>query len=301
VKIAAIDIGSNAIRLQITRVLEFEGQITFKKLEYIRFPLRLGHDVFTLKKIGPAKEESFMKLMQAFKNMLDLYEIEHYFGCATSAMRESENGELIVERVKNELDLELNIISGDKEAEMINDVISLNLLDDQAYIHIDVGGGSTELNFYKNRKKIDSKSFQLGSVRTLESYDSPQVWKDMLKWISDLTIGHKGKITAIGTGGNIGKIYEISKVKTKRRTSIDTLIRVQELLKSMTYEERMNKLQLNPDRADVIIPASEIYIGVMQAAKSRTILVPDIGLKDGINHYLYTKFYPTKGKVWVKN
>jgi exopolyphosphatase / guanosine-5'-triphosphate,3'-diphosphate pyrophosphatase len=301
VKIAAIDIGSNAIRLQITRVLEFEGQITFKKLEYIRFPLRLGHDVFTLKKIGPAKEESFMKLMQAFKNMLDLYEIEHYFGCATSAMRESENGELIVERVKNELDLELNIISGDKEAEMINDVISLNLLDDQAYIHIDVGGGSTELNFYKNRKKIDSKSFQLGSVRTLESYDSPQVWKDMHKWISDLTIGHKGKITAIGTGGNIGKIYEISKVKTKRRTSIDTLIRVQELLKSMTYEERMNKLQLNPDRADVIIPASEIYIGVMQAAKSRTILVPDIGLKDGINHYLYTKFYPTKGKVWVKN
>ncbi len=301
VKIAAIDIGSNAIRLQITRILEFEGQITFKKLEYIRFPLRLGHDVFTLKKIGTEKETGFMKLMQAYKNMIDLYEIEHYFGCATSAMRESTNGKQIVERVKNEIGLKLNIISGDKEAEMINDVICLNLPDDQAYIHIDVGGGSTELNFYKNRKKTNSKSFKLGSVRTLESNDSPLVWKSMRKWIAEQLAGHKGKVTAIGTGGNISKLYELSKVKTKRRTSIDTLIRVREFLREMTYEERMNKLQLNPDRADVIVPASDIYIGVMQAARSRMILVPDIGLKDGINHYLYNKFYPNKGQVWVKN
>ena len=300
-KIAAIDIGSNAIRLQITRILDFEGQITFKKLEYIRFPLRLGHDVFTLKNIGAEKEAGFMKLMQAYKNMIDLYEIEHYFGCATSAMRESGNGKMIVERVKNEIGLKINVISGQKEAEMINEVICLNLHDDQAHIHIDVGGGSTEINFYKNRKKINSKSFKLGSVRRLESNDSPAVWKSMRKWIASQLINHKGKVTAIGTGGNINKLYEISQVKTKRRTSIDTLLKVRDFLNTMTYEERMNKLQLNPDRADVILPAADIYIGVMQAAKARTILVPDIGLKDGINHYLYNKFYPNKGKVWVKN
>lgn len=299
-KFAAIDIGSNAVRLQITKVLEYEHQITFKKLEYIRFPLRLGHDVFSLGKIGEEKELGFMKLMQAYKNMIDLYEIKHYYGCATSAMRESENGKAIVNRVEDEVGLKINIISGQKEAELINEVISLNL-DEQAYIHIDVGGGSTELNLYKNQKKILSQSFKLGSVRRLEHRDSPKVWESMQKWVQDQLIGHKGKITAIGTGGNINKLYELSQTKSKRRMSLTTLMKVQDYLRNMSLDDKLIRLQLNPDRADVIVPASEIYIGVMEAAKAKTIYVPDIGLKDGINHMLYEKHYPSKGKVWVKN
>jgi exopolyphosphatase/guanosine-5'-triphosphate,3'-diphosphate pyrophosphatase len=300
VKFAAIDIGSNAIRLQLTKVLEFENRITFKKLEYIRFPLRLGHDVFSIGKIGSEKEEAFMKLMHAYKNMIDLYEIIHYYGCATSAMRESENGIDIVRRVQEEVGLELNIISGQREAEMINTVISLNL-DNQTYIHIDVGGGSTELNFYRNQEKVLSESFNLGSVRRLEKNDSPQVWEAMQKWIQDQLKGNKGRIVAIGTGGNINKLYELSKVKSKRIMSINTLIKMQEYLKGTTLDDRLNRLQLNPDRADVIIPASEIYLSVMRFAGAKSIYVPDIGLKDGINYYLYDKYYPSKGKVLVRN
>ncbi|MFT6867930.1 MAG: exopolyphosphatase/guanosine-5'-triphosphate,3'-diphosphate pyrophosphatase [Cyclobacteriaceae bacterium] len=299
-KFAAIDIGSNAIRLQLTKVLEFENRITFKKLEYIRFPLRLGHDVFSIGKIGSEKEEAFMKLMHAYKNMIDLYEIIHYYGCATSAMRESENGIDIVRRVQEEVGLELNIISGQREAEMINTVISLNL-DNQTYIHIDVGGGSTELNFYRNQEKVLSESFNLGSVRRLEKNDSPQVWEAMQKWIQDQLKGNKGRIVAIGTGGNINKLYELSKVKSKRIMSINTLIKMQEYLKGTTLDDRLNRLQLNPDRADVIIPASEIYLSVMRFAGAKSIYVPDIGLKDGINYYLYDKYYPSKGKVLVRN
>lgn len=299
-KFAAIDIGSNAIRLQITKVLELENQITFKKLEYIRFPMRLGHDVFTDGKIGEEKQVGFMRLMTAYKNMIDLYAVDHVYGCATSAMRESENGKELVRLVEELIGLKINIISGVKEAEMINDVISLNL-DEQNYIHIDVGGGSTELNFYQNKKKIISKSFKLGSVRRLEHHDSPQAWKSMNKWVLENSKNMKGKITAIGTGGNINKLYELATVKKKRKMSLETLMRTQDILKNMTLEDRMVRLQLNPDRADVIVPASEIYIGVMQAARAKSVIVPDIGLKDGINYYLYNKYYPTKGRVWVKN
>lgn len=299
-KLAAIDIGSNAIRLQITRVIEFEQMITFKKLEYVRFPLRLGQDVFDTGKIGPEREEKFMKLMVAYKNLIDLYQIDHYYGCATSAMRESANGKQIVERVRSELGLKLNIISGEREAELINNVIGLNL-DEKMYLHIDVGGGSTELNLYKNRQKVLSKSFKIGSVRRLAHHDTPKAWKALEKWVSDQVLGYKGAITAIGTGGNINKIYELAQLGKKRRMSLEMVMRVQQMLRSMTLEERMARLQLNPDRADVIVPASEIYVGAMKAARARSIVVPDVGLKDGINYYLFEKYYPSKGKVVVKN
>jgi len=299
-KFAAIDIGSNAIRLQITKVLEFEHQITFKKLEYVRFPLRLGHDVFTYKRITEENQERFMKLMTAYKHLIDLYQVDHFYGCATSAMRESENGKELAQRTFNELGLKLNIITGAREAEMINDVISLDL-DEKTYLHIDVGGGSTELNFYYKQKKVVSKSFKIGSVRRLEHHDSPKVWKDMQNWVQDQLKGHKEKVTAIGTGGNINKIYELSPRATKRRISLDSIMRVQDYLRNLTLEERLNRLQLNPDRADVIIPASEIYVHAMQAAKTKSMIVPDVGLKDGINYYLFEKYYPSRGKIFVKN
>ncbi|HCX23719.1 MAG: phosphatase [Flammeovirgaceae bacterium] len=299
-KLAAIDIGSNAIRLQITRVIEFEKMITFKKLQYVRFPLRLGQDVFTNKMISPHNQERFIKLMTAYKNLMDLYEVDHYFGCATSAMRESKNGKELVQRTLDEVGLKINIISGMKEAEMINSVISLDL-DDKIYLHIDVGGGSTELNFYYKQQKVASKSFKIGSVRNLQHHDSPKVWKEIEKWVKDELHGHKEKVTAIGTGGNINKIYELSPRASKRKISLENIMRVQDYLRNLTLEERLNRLQLNPDRADVIVPASEIYVHAMKAAKSKTMLVPDVGLKDGINYYLFDKYYPSRGKIFVKN
>lgn len=299
-KLAAIDIGSNAIRLQITKVIEFEKLITFKKLEYVRFPLRLGHDVFKDKRISPEREEKFMKLMSAYRSLIDLYEIEHYYACATSAMREAENAKAIIERTRKETGLKIHIISGEREAELINNIISLDL-DEKVYLHIDVGGGSTELNFYKNKMKVLSKSFKVGSVRRLDHADSPKTWIGMQKWIREQVKDYKGTITAIGTGGNINKIYEIAQVGKKRRISLDLVMKVQDFLRNMTFEERTSKLQLNPDRADVIIPAAEIYVHAMQSARAKAIIVPEVGLKDGINYYLFEKYYPTKGKVWVRN
>ena len=300
-KLAAIDIGSNAVRLQITRVLEYEKIITFKKLEYVRFPLRLGHDVFSEGRISEYNKNRFFKLMTAYKNLIDLYEIDAFYGCATSAMRESENGHSIVEMVNEALDLQIQIISGAEEADMINKVI-LQGLDLGHYIHIDVGGGSTELNIYEQHQKVHSNSFKLGSVRTLEHSDQPEVWDQMKEWIQTHAIKEGEKITAIGTGGNINKLFELSRSNTKtRKMSLDVLMRTRDVLKNLSLEDRLNKLQLNPDRADVIIPASDIYIEVMQRALAKHIMVPDVGLKDGINYHLYSLHHPTNDKVFVKN
>lgn len=287
-KLAAVDIGSNAIRMQITSVSQYEGKINFKKVEYLRFPLRLGLDVFHQQKISDTNRRKFIKLMKAFKILIDLYEVDDYMACATSAMRESSNGKEIALEVKEEIGLKINIIDGNREAELIN--ISLNkFFDEKTYLHIDVGGGSTELNIYKNREKIASKSFQIGSVRALEDKVATPVWSTMEKFVYKHLENVSG-VTSIGTGGNINKIFELSQPrKNKRYLDLSKIDEVLTQLQSMTFEERVNKLNLNNDRADVIIPAGKIYQQVMQAAKSKKMLVPDLGLKDGIIHLLYER------------
>ncbi|MFZ6663293.1 Ppx/GppA phosphatase family protein [Peijinzhouia sedimentorum] len=287
-KIAAIDIGSNAIRLQITSVLEYEESITFKKIEYVRFPLRLGQDVFTEKLIKPDTEEKFVKLMRSFKILIDLFEVDIYRACATSAMREAKNGATIAARVLNEIGLKIDIINGDKEAEIINNSLS-SYLEDKAYLHIDVGGGSTELNIYVNKQKVAANSFKIGSVRRLSFHQSPLVWKRMEDWIKQNIKKEYGRITAIGTGGNINKLADLAKKKPGKTISIKKIEAVREYLAGFTLEERINKLQLNPDRADVILPASDIYMFAMKAAKATNILVPDMGLKDGMIQDMYKK------------
>lgn len=287
-KLAVVDIGSNAIRFQITNVIEYQGQVKFKKIEYVRFPLRLGKDVFQNNMIGPAKEEKFLKLMHAFKLLIELYEVDDYLICATSAMRESQNGQYIVQKVQEDLNLMVNIINGNEEAEIINKAIQANL-DEKPYLHIDVGGGSTELNLYINREKINAESFKLGSVRRLGHFDLPQIWEEMEDWINfNVTKKYKGLI-AIGTGGNINKIMELARKKSGQPIMISKIEDVQKYLNSYTLEERINLLQLNPDRADVIIPASEIYLAVMRAAKAKKIIVPDVGMKDGMVQILYER------------
>lgn len=291
-KLAAIDIGSNAIRFQVTNVINYGGELSFKRLEYIRFPLRLGTDVFKNRSIGPEKEDRFFRLMNAFKLLIDLYEVDDYYACATSAMRESLNGRSIVQKVEELLGLEIHIIDGNEEARFINNVL-LKDLDKNCYLHIDVGGGSTELNIIRNGENVKSSSFKLGSVRTLEQATTQLETQKMVAWINDNLKPEYGLVKAIGTGGNIQKLYELSYKSTKERLAdITSLEPTLAYLKNLSQDEKINKLRLNPDRADVIVPAGNIYIDAMKAAKAQKILIPDIGLKDGIMQMLYEKHIP---------
>jgi len=287
-KLAAIDIGSNAIRLQISSVIERDKKVLFKKLEYVRFPLRLGHDVFTSNRISEPSIAKFKKLMKTYKLLLELYEVDSYMFCATSAMRESENGEELARQVKEEYGVEINIIDGHLEAEFINKAIS-SYLDNETYLHIDVGGGSTELNLFVNGKKKNTRSFKIGSVRVLEHHDSPLMWTDMEKWVKDHVKKEYGKLTAVGTGGNISKIFELAKKKPGQHLSIKKVKEIKDMIAAHTLEQRIYELQMNPDRADVIVPASDIYTKVMEWAHAKNIIVPDVGLKDGILLHLFEK------------
>jgi exopolyphosphatase / guanosine-5'-triphosphate,3'-diphosphate pyrophosphatase len=285
-KLAAIDIGSNAIRFQVSTVLDNAPALVFKKLEYIRFPLRLGHDVFSTGRISDKSVSKFKKLMKAFRLLIELYEVSDYMFCATSAIRESENGAELVSEVFNELGITIHIIDGNREAELINRAIS-SYLTQKTYLHIDVGGGSTELNLYVKGDKIKTRSFKIGSVRVLEHNDSPVMWEDMEHWVKANIKKEYGKVTAVGTGGNISKIFELAKMRPGKTISIKRVRDILAMIKEHSLEDRIYKLQMNPDRADVIIPATDIYIKVMEWARAQSILVPEVGLKDGVMLYLY--------------
>lgn len=285
-KIAAIDIGSNAARMQISSVLTNKNKISFKKVEYVRFALRLGMDVFNGGRISHASEARIKKLLQAYQLLMELHEVDAYMICATSAMREAENGANIVERIKNELGMEIHLIEGEQEAELINNVIVIALEDDKTYLHIDVGGGSTELNIYKGREKIAAKSFKIGSVRLLEHKEAPDVWKKMQAWVN-ANVPSKENVMAVGTGGNISKLFNMIEGKKENKASLKDVEKMRNFIEKYTLEERINKLQLNADRADVIVPASDIYISVMKWAGATEIMVPDLGLKDGILMLVY--------------
>ena len=293
-KFAAIDIGSNAARLQISSVLEDEGVISFKRVEYVRFALRLGHDVFIDGAISPESEVRFFKLLQAYKLLMELHEVQDYAICATSAMREAVNAAEIITRIHKILEMKINVIDGAREAELINDVVVQSLHPQKNYLHIDVGGGSTELNIYRNREKLASKSFKIGSVRLLEGKEKESDWEKMKQWISLQIASIDGTIYAVGTGGNISKLYNISsEVNESKTMSMDELKKIAAYVSSFSFEERVHKLRLNTDRADVIVPASSIYLAAMECAGCPSIFVPDLGLKDGIIQMLYDRF---KGK-----
>jgi exopolyphosphatase/guanosine-5'-triphosphate,3'-diphosphate pyrophosphatase len=294
-KFAAIDIGSNAARLQISSVLEDEGVVSFKRVEYVRFALRLGHDVFIDGAISPESEVRIFKLLQAYKLLMELHEVQDYSICATSAMREAVNAAEINTRINKILEMKINVIDGAREAELINDVVVQSLHPQKNYLHIDVGGGSTELNIYRNREKLASKSFKIGSVRLLEGKEKESDWDKMKQWISSQIFSMDGPIYAVGTGGNISKLYNISsEVNESKTMTIDELKKVAAYVSSFTFEERVHKLRLNTDRADVIVPASSIYLAAMDCAGCPSIFVPDLGLKDGILQMLYDRYKARK-------
>ena len=294
-KFAAIDIGSNAARLQISSVLEDEGVISFKRVEYVRFALRLGHDVFIDGAISPESEVRIFKLLHAYKLLMELHEVQDYSICATSAMREAVNAAEIITRINKILEMKINVIDGAREAELINDVVVQSLHPQKNYLHIDVGGGSTELNIYRNREKLASKSFKIGSVRLLEGKEKESDWDKMKQWIRSQIVSMDGPIYAVGTGGNISKLYNISsEVNESKTMTMDELKKIAAYVSSFTFEERVHKLRLNTDRADVIVPASSIYLAAMECAGCPSIFVPDLGLKDGILQMLYDRYKARK-------
>ncbi|SOD92331.1 Ppx/GppA phosphatase family protein [Spirosoma fluviale] len=286
-KLAAIDIGSNAARLQISTVLHNDDLVSFKRVEYVRFPLRLGHDVFNFGALTPESEARTTKLMQAYKLLMELHEVEDYMACATSAMRESSNGPEVAKRIEAATGIKIHIIDGRREAELINDVV-VHALDDRQYLHIDVGGGSTELNVYVNRQKINSKSFKIGSVRLLEGKETKGAWRKIEDWVEE-NIDSSQEVTAVGTGGNISKLFNLASKVSESETSRAEIERIRNYIAGFSQEDRINKLRLNADRADVIVPAADIYISVMKWAGADKIVVPDLGLKDGIIQQVYAQ------------
>ncbi len=273
--------------MQISSVLYDEGTTRFKKVEYVRFPLRLGHDVFTEGRISPLSEDRMMKLMLAYQLLMELHEVEDHMACATSAMREAENGLEVRQNIEDRTGIHIQIIDGQKEAELVNNVVVQSLGEGQ-YLHVDVGGGSTELNLYYDRVKLKAKSFKLGSVRLLEGKESKNAWEKVKEWI-DENVNRDLPIQAVGTGGNINKLFDLSSKLTQRSTSVAEIERMRNYVASFTQEERIHKLQLNPDRADVIVPAGDIYLFATKCAGAEVIHVPDLGLKDGMLQLLYDR------------
>lgn len=291
-KLAAIDIGSNAVRCQISSALAQDSSVIFKRIEYIRYAIRFGEDVFNTGHISELKIQKFVKLLHAFQLLLDVHDVDHFMICATSAMRNSQNAPEILQLVEERLGMKIDVIDGVAEAELINKVI-VNFLDERNYLHIDVGGGSTEFNIYINREKVASRSFEQGSIRHMHGRDSEELWNSMRLWIEENA--RKYHLSrAIGTGGNINKIYDMAgKVPGKPifRKQIEEVVT---MVSGMTMEERITKLLLNPDRADVILPAAEIYLSAMKWAKLESMMVPNVGLKDGMIHALYEQFHPER-------
>ncbi len=298
-KFAAIDIGSNAVRLLFCNVYEEDGKITYKKAELIRVPIRLGEDSFLNGKISPQKEEKFVTAMKAFKHLIDVYDALDYRACATSAMRDAENRYDIVERVRKEAGIKIEIIDGKTEADIIySNHIEEHLDKSSNYLYIDIGGGSTEITLFSKNKAMVSQSFNIGTIRMLHNQIDKEYWSYFKNWIAEITKGYKPLI-AIGSGGNINKLFKMSGRKLDKPISTGKLKNLYEVLESYTYEERIQTLGLNPDRADVIIPASKILLTVLKKADIEKIIIPQIGLSDGIVHQLYEKYKEKKGIVKV--
>ena len=288
-KFAAIDIGSNAVRLLFSQVFEGKKANTFKKDALFRVPLRLGEDVFVNNRISQEKTSELVDTMIAFKHLIKAYKPESYMACATSAMREAENRDEVVKLISKKSGIDLEIIDGKKEADIIySNHIAENLDKKGNYLYIDVGGGSTELTLISKTRIANSQSFNIGTVRFLKKKDLKSEWNKMEKWLKE-NESQYSSIEGIGSGGNINKIFSISGIKAGKPLQLKTIKKIFNELNSHTLEERITKLGLRPDRADVIIPAANIFISVMKWAKIKNLYVPQVGLSDGIIHVLYEK------------
>ncbi|TFF36658.1 Ppx/GppA phosphatase family protein [Mucilaginibacter psychrotolerans] len=286
---AAIDVGSNAVRLLIANIIENNGSISFKKNTLVRVPVRLGDDAFLNKHISDKKADDLVKSMQAFRNLMDVFKVTDYMACATSAMREADNGQEVVARIKTEAGIDLQIVHGQNEAQIIYaSHAEIDIDKDKNYLYIDVGGGSTELSLFSRGKLLASQSFNLGTIRILDNQDKEETWNEMKDFIREHTRQLKS-IFGIGTGGNINKLYKLSNEKDNAPLTYVKLKSLYNYLDSFSMKERINVLGLNQDRADVIIPACEIYLTVLKCANIKSMYVPTVGMVDGIIQTLIEK------------
>ncbi|HTQ64880.1 MAG TPA: hypothetical protein VMI12_08775 [Puia sp.] len=287
-RLAAIDIGSNAARLLISEVVLQNNKPEFNKLNFVRVPLRLGFDVFDKKEISPEKAMMIINTLQAYKYLLNAYGVKHFKAAATSAMRDASNTDAILHQVKQETGIDIEVISGDEEASLVyENHIAENLDKEHSYLYIDVGGGSTELTFFAENKLIFKESFDIGTIRILKNQVSEKKWDEMKDFIKKETKGHDNDLTAIGSGGNINKVFSLSKRKDGKPLTLELLKDYYKELSSFSIKDRIRIYNLKEDRADVIVPALQIYINVMRWANTEEIYVPKIGLADGLIQHLY--------------
>ncbi len=289
-KYGAIDIGSNAVRLLVANVIEErDREPQFKKSSLVRVPIRLGADAFVSGRISEANTQRMIDAMQAFKLIMKIHGVERYKACATSAMREAENGEEVANSILKNTEVKIDIIDGKKEAAIISSTDLNQLIEsDSTYLYVDVGGGSTEFTLFSKGKIIRSKSFKIGTVRLLNNKKSENkvLFGKVQNWIEENTRDYR-RISLIGSGGNINKIFKMSGRDIGKPISYIYLNAQYQFLKKMSYQERISELSLNPDRADVIVPATKIYLSAMKWSGARKIYVPKIGLSDGIIKSLY--------------
>ena len=287
---AAIDIGSNAIRLLISNVFEEENRTIFKEYSLVRVPVRLGEDAFLTGRISVEKSLAVVKAMIAFKHLMEIHRPLAFKALATSAMRNAENGPRLVEEIWNQTNIDVEIIDGQTEAEIIYSThIAEEMLDGKSYLYIEVGGGSTELSLFSHDANVFSRSFPVGSVRLLHELVDKSDWSEMKSWVNEHVLGYK-PLEAIGTGGNINSILKLVGLKEGKPISIKRLKKISRHIESFTLVDRVKELGLRPDRADVIIPAIDIYLAVMSWAGISRVIVPKVGLADGIIHMLYEKY-----------
>ena len=289
-KYAAVDIGSNAIRLLIATVIEKEGFPTqFKKTSLVRLPIRLGADVFLKGNVSPVNYQRLLDAMQAFSLIIKTHNVVAFRACATSAMREAKNGKEIVSKLKAATGIDIQIIDGNDEAAIIASTDLKQLIsDNKVFLYVDVGGGSTEFTVFANGQNIASHSFKLGTVRIINGMVEDAMWEQAQQWVTQHTKAYS-KINVIGSGGNINSIYRFSEKKVGQPLSYLFMSNFYEKVKQYDYNQRVFELKMNPDRADVIIPATRIYLSAMKWAKAKNMYVPKIGLADGIVKQLYNE------------
>lgn len=286
-KFVAIDVGSNALRLVLSHVFEGEKGPSFKRETLLRVPIRLGEDVFTLGRISEHKSQQLRKAMLAFRHLLDVFEPDGYMACATSAMRDAANGPELIAQIQSEAQISLETIAGSFEAELIFACHVAETLEPHLhYLYIDVGGGSTELAIFSEGELLNAVSFNIGTVRSLHGKVEAAEWDRLSSWLQENT-SPTYRTQGIGSGGNINKVYKLSDRKDKKYVKMQHLNHWHDLLSPLSVEQRIEQFALKPDRADVIVPALEIYRAIMQSAQLERIYVPQLGLADGMIHYLY--------------
>lgn len=295
-KFAAIDIGSNAIRLLITEVTESKSGLKYKKHLFTRVPLRLGDDSFLHKKISEEKITKLIKAMSAFKTLMGFFDVKEYMACGTSALRDAENGKEVTEKAQEQAGIKIEIIDGKTESEIIySNHIAESLNHNKSYLYIDLGGGSIELSVFSKGKILASDSFPVGAIRYLCNAVSVNTWETFKEWVKTNTANVKPLI-AIGSGGNINKLAKMigNNKKDNKIISYKDLKQMHDELNACSLEERIKKYDLNEDRADVIVPAAKIFTSVMKWAEIDEIYIPKLGLVDGIINHLYDKYCGVK-------